>query len=247
MKWSFVCEKKRASLDNEEDIQELRKSSQSLTSLGKEKGVKTDTKSKSGFGSGELNEFFLRKPASKKKAFDYWNEYAKGNFDKLLQEVINEDQTNLTPSGNTAGVQASSASSGDTASERKSKKDNNTRSCTATFSAIPRMDLPDDIQSAINTTLNENVVSTSYHVIDLSVKVRGVMLLLNENSFQKNSSCNIVLTPEKEFQISTLLLEGYILGANVTGVVPPINQSLWLQLEEEKSWALHIHYNNKRT
>ncbi|KAI8876461.1 hypothetical protein K501DRAFT_279384 [Backusella circina FSU 941] len=121
MKWSFVCEKKiRVSLDNEEDIQELRKSCHSLTSLGKEKGVKTDAKNKSGFGSGELNKFFSRKPASEKKAFECWNKYAEDNFDRLLQEIKNEDQTNSAPSGSTASVQASSASSGSTVSGQAS-------------------------------------------------------------------------------------------------------------------------------
>ncbi|KAI8880574.1 hypothetical protein K501DRAFT_275449 [Backusella circina FSU 941] len=59
----FISEfERRTKNDNDSaDIQELRKSCQSLTSLGKEKGVKTDAESKSGFGSGELNKFFLRK------------------------------------------------------------------------------------------------------------------------------------------------------------------------------------------
>ncbi|KAI8886529.1 hypothetical protein K501DRAFT_269692 [Backusella circina FSU 941] len=148
-------------------VLELRKSYQSLASLDKEKSVKTYDESKSNFGSGKSNKFFLRKPESEKKALEYWNEYAKDNFERLLQEVKNEGQINSFTSGNTASVQASS--------------------------------IPSDSI-----------------VIDLSVKVREVMLIFYD----------IVLTLENGFQISTLLPEGYVLEGNETDAPPPINQSL---------------------
>ncbi|KAI8875254.1 hypothetical protein K501DRAFT_280552 [Backusella circina FSU 941] len=142
----FCLKKKiRVSINNDENIQELPKSCQSLTGLNKEKGASLTSSS-----------WENQQAKKKKKGFEYWNEYAKNNFDRLLEEVGKEDQDNSAPFGKNISNQASPAPSSSIASDK---------------------------QSAINTTPNETVTDSSNYVICLIVKVCEVMLVLNENSF----------------------------------------------------------------
>jgi hypothetical protein len=109
--------------------------------------------------------------------------------------------------------------------KQRQKQGDAIRTCTSTFSAITRNDLPQDIQLAMKTGINETLVGTSDFCIEFSLKVREMMLQLNTHTLEKTASNDIVLVPKEGFLISTLLPGDYTLEGNQTRVAPSLNQS----------------------
>ncbi|KAI8887296.1 hypothetical protein K501DRAFT_269055 [Backusella circina FSU 941] len=204
-------DKIRSSISKGADLEVLKQECETHEDL--ERGTKTNANAAASLKAGAI-ENILNGKIKTKKTVDYWNDYTKEHFERLIETIQKGEDEPIVNQSTTA----SSAQRVSTVIESGIK------TYSSTFSPVIRKGLDLDIRHHVIDTLQNTLEKTSNYTINYSMQLRKLTLLFTDQRFTISKS-KVALEEPYGFDIKYVLPEGYNIDGDVTRVAPSLDKS----------------------